>query len=328
MLFTATKKGYDFPNTLSVNNTQLLKGIAATLIIFGHCTAIDRSSILCKFNVGWYCVALFMFISGWGITYSYKYKLNYLQHFWGSRFYKIAIPFLSAHLIYAVVKIAYGETFSIYDIFAGVLGQCTVVDNSWYPVAAIVFYFLFWFVFQLHIAENIKPLLLAVVAMVVTFLEFKIFGLASDWWFISNFAFPIGVILCFYDSNLVYRKRYFEIAIAGYVLGYCMIPGYHILFGEYNNIIYVLASNLRSAFLSVFIIMGVSYFSSHSKTMSILGRISYEMYLVHGLFIFIFSHYLDNIVLLFVFTFSCSVFSAYFLNVLHRKMYKCFSQHD
>ncbi len=328
LLFSLTPQESDGMDALAREKTQMLKGITAVLIVFGHCSAIDRSSALCRLNVGWYGVALFMFISGWGITYCYKYRSNYLQHFWSSRFFKIIIPFFSAHIIYLFIKSAYGMTFSLREIIAGLLGQCTVVDNSWYPVAIIAFYFLFWIAFQLHVPEYIKPALIMLAVLISTFIQFKLFSLARDWWFISNFAFSLGVVLAFCDSHLVYRKYYLCIATVGYILGYCMVPGFHILLGNYNDNVYILASNFRSGFLSALIVLLASYFKPDSKIMRALGQISYEIYLIHGLFIFIFSHYTNRVMPIFVLTLGCSIFTSYFLNIFHskvtNKLQRCF----
>ncbi|WP_418618626.1 hypothetical protein [[Ruminococcus] torques] len=50
--------------------TVALKGIAAILIMLGHCSnALNMDGKYSFLNVGWYCVALFFFLSGYGILW-------------------------------------------------------------------------------------------------------------------------------------------------------------------------------------------------------------------------------------------------------------------
>ena len=51
---------------------------------------------------------------------------------------KVLIPFLVAHIIYGIVKSIMGQRFTVKDILLGMLGQCTIVENLWYPIAAMV----------------------------------------------------------------------------------------------------------------------------------------------------------------------------------------------
>ncbi len=47
LLFSLAPQERDGMDSLEREKTQLLKGITAALIVFGHCSAIDRSSVLC-----------------------------------------------------------------------------------------------------------------------------------------------------------------------------------------------------------------------------------------------------------------------------------------
>ncbi len=68
-----------------------------------------------------------------------------MQEFLAKRVVGVMIPFLAAHIIYGVIKILMGTEFTLQEILLGLLGNCTIVENSWYPVAAIVMYLIFYF---------------------------------------------------------------------------------------------------------------------------------------------------------------------------------------
>ncbi len=305
-------------SALPIGTTQILRAVACILIVFGHCTSIDRSSILVNLNFGWYCVAVFMFISGWGIAISYKKKKNYLQNFWNSRLIKIFVPFLSLHVLYGIVKNIYGIRYTVRDVFFGLLGQCTIVNNSWYPIAILILYFLFWFTFHIPVTDRKRSIILTALVVVVTYAEYVLLGEEKDWWFISNFAFALGVLLQIWDENLLHIRKYFITAIAGYGFAYCLIPVFNRLLNGYNPVVYILASNLRSMFLCLALVMIAGYFKPRNKWLEIIGNISYEVYLIHGLFILVFSHYFENIVLVFTLTICCSLTASYFLNTFHK----------
>lgn len=129
---------------LKKEKTVAIKGVAVLLIVLGHCAnALHVDNKYFSVNVGWYCVVLFFFLSGYGLIFEIKNKENYLQYFFQHRIIKVIIPFLSAHVIYITIKMIMGIHITIKDIVLGLIGMSTVVDNSWYPVAIIIMYIMF-----------------------------------------------------------------------------------------------------------------------------------------------------------------------------------------
>lgn len=62
--------------------TVALKEIAAILIMLGHClNALNMDGKYSFLNVGWYCVALFFFLSGYGIMQGYMKKKTTCKNF-------------------------------------------------------------------------------------------------------------------------------------------------------------------------------------------------------------------------------------------------------
>lgn len=270
-------------------------------------------------NVGWYCVALFFFFSGWGIAFGYKNKKEYMRMFLYKRLPKIIIPFFSAHVIYFIVKSIKGIQFNFFDIIEGMLGNCNIVDNSWYPVSIIIFYIVFWAIFSRYTwSRKTKLMSLVILIGIITFIEILVVGKKQDWWFISNFAFVLGVVIQMYDPEFKYWKQYIFYGILAYGIGYVLIPVCAMITGSYYYGIYVLAANLRSASITLLTILIVLFLRRKSKIMEILGAYSYEIYLMHGLFIWLFNSVcsIANMCLLLIFVIGCTVPCAIILNYI------------
>lgn len=186
----------------NINIGKQTKGIAAILIILGHTINGYGLKEFSWLNVGWLCVAIFFFWSGYGVMYSYVVKKEYLHYFWRDRVIKLFVPFLGIHIVYIVFKCLMGERYTFIDIILSVLGQCTIVDNAWYPVAVLIFYILFYYIFKRKISLKKKILKTTVGVTGITIIERFLMGTNNDWWLISNLAFLVGIGAYIYKEKI------------------------------------------------------------------------------------------------------------------------------
>ncbi|MFR3834984.1 MAG: acyltransferase family protein [Eubacterium sp.] len=91
---------------LEIENMTIIKSLACIMVIVSHlCAQMEGIGILAlPANVGFLAVGMFFFCSGYGLTYSYINKENYIQHFLKRRLLCILIPFWSANIIYIVLE--------------------------------------------------------------------------------------------------------------------------------------------------------------------------------------------------------------------------------
>ena len=289
---------------LNLDMSKVNKGISAILIVIGHCVSAIGYEEVKFLNVGWYCVAIFFFWSGYGVTYGYECKEDYLRRFWKVRLTKVLVPFLVAHIIYWMIKSCCGIKFSFKDILLGVGGQCTIVDNSWYPIAILVFYALFYWCFKNIQGKNKRILVLFCVTIFISFIMWWVLGKTKDYWFISNLAFWLGVWICSYDRNLEMWKTYILVGIGGYVVAMASVPIYHMIFNKYSYSLYILSCNFMSTCIVLLLVVMIGKMGKSIRFMSFLGKISYEIYLIHGLIIWSLQRYATSINL---FLFCCIV---------------------
>lgn len=270
---------------ISKQKVNAMKGILALLILLSHCAnKLGLDARYSFFAVGWYCVGMFFFLSGYGVTLQTKSKHqgdeNYFDTFWTRRIPKILIPYVVAHIVYFFVKESYGIQFNIKQIVMGLLGQSTIVDNSWYPVAAVMMYAIFW----IAIKTNRVTLIAGGLLIALTTAEALLFS-NQKWWYISNLPFLAGIVLAYYDEKIEKKGLYLAIGMLGVVTSYCLER----MSAFQSFAWYVVISNIKCGSLVLLaIVLSISW-SIPNKWAIFLGNISYELYLLHGLFIFIMS---------------------------------------
>ena len=307
---------------LDLETSVCMKGLCAVMIVIGHCISESENQHLASFNVGWYCVAVFFFWSGYGIANGFMTKSGYLSHFWNVRLQKIFIPFTIANVVYYVVKFFCGFRFGIRSIVLSFLGQCTIVDNSWYPFAVIVFYVAFYFAAKRSPAKIAICSRLAVLMVLVTSVEAILLTSKEDWWVISNGGFLLGVSIRLFGWNVNDWKKYVSIGLIGYFLGLLIMPICNRLLG-YSFVAYILSCNIMSTSIAFILSIIVGKLGLCLKILYLLGEWSYELYLYHGLFIFLTKTFISNkIGVLIICVLSGSILFSYMMHSVDRYILK------
>lgn len=293
---------------LSLNKTVSMKGIASLLVMINHCAnAVSLDGTLPFLNVGWYCVALFFFFSGFGLNQ--KKEIDFK-----GRVIKIIVPYMMAYCVYLPVKRLIGIQYGGVEILQSFIGGATVVDNSWFPVASVIMCSI------LCLSRRTKHHIATVIVLIVGVTVVEVLcARQKSWWYISNLAFVVGVLISEYDSQVKWRKEY---AILGVFL--CaisvLIPRY---FNASSSIVMSAAiSNIKSASIVIITISAGTVLSGYNPISKWFGRISYETYLIHGLFITLWKTVfgLKYKYLIFLLVPILSVFTAFFLCKIDKKI--------
>ena len=311
---------------ISLNNTLLLKGICSCMVLITHLHGRVQifwhsyiGTIFAAF--GYLAVAVFFFLSGYGLTTSYKEKGKaYLIGLPRKKilpFYCLNCLLVGLYLVVSIILHAHITPKSFFLSFG--IGS-TIITNGWYIQVQLILYVAYYIVFKYQNQHRIASIVLFCVLFCCLS---SMFSLPSTW-YESIFAFPMGVVFAFYEdrmTKIIETKRFSLIICSG--LSFCLtfilksILGFGIL---------SIAIKMISALTFVTTIVIVMYlFRIESKMFSRIGVISLEIYVLQGVFldalhsevIYIQTEWLYCITVV-----MCTVAAAYCFHPLVQLIYK------
>ena len=277
----------------NVNQSKSLKVIAALDIIQGHIREVIEHPkwLLTVRSFSWMEVGIFFFISGYGLSYAYHHRSDFISMF-PKRFFRILIPFLVAHIVYMIGDLIFGIPFTPSDIVNSLLGGGTLVKHGWYVPICLLFYLDFWLVFQLELAEPARLSILFVSLWIYVFFSSRVLHLGFYWWR-NALSFFGGVCWQYIVARKASkgqnwhknRRTWLRIAcvlLIGFGIGYITIPLSNRVLGVYE---YEIGYNLMSLFGVCLIVLLYSKIGNSNRVIEFFAAFTYEIYLYHGFFI-------------------------------------------
>lgn len=246
--------------------TTAVKGFAILCVILSH--VANFWSVRWFTPLGGIGVAMFLIMSGYGLTVSYQ--KNGLKDFWKKRLAGAYIPYAIACLF----GLLFGATFKQIGMSLLLIKPFNVY--WWFMQYLLIWYMLFWIVNILRISDKMKMCLLAAAA-VACFIVFK-----DAMWGQQSFSFVIGVFLAAYG---VKGKKYI-IGISAMLLGIFALAVKQIPVLRNADITYIwnfiqLINKTGIAVGTIFIMLYAGRLFK-SRLMCFIGSISFELYLVHS----------------------------------------------
>jgi len=270
---------------IPMDNSKILKGILAIMIIFHH------SSLVFEFNVsgeivhffqdiGFILTGIFFILSGYGVRRQLEVKgRDYFKNFWKNRLKKIVVPYLILSVFCYVLRLILGGYG--FDVFWTklLLGDFPI-PYSWYIIALLSEEFIFYLTYRILLIrfQLNKTLVLLLTFLLTGMLGFG-FYLAGVgiWWYSSLICFPFGIILEEYEKAVAVKLKW----ILPSTLFVCILLG---IMSE--NINLILYRNLMSVMTGMFIV-GIFHILQFMFRFFIwLSRYSLEIYLIHGIVLF------------------------------------------
>lgn len=309
---------------------SLIRMVAMSFIIICHIFQTYGNELAWWFNVG---VQIFLIISGYLYSkkdYSKESPLNILK----KQFKKILLPY---YLFLPIVIVLYSFLCPQYLSFTSIVKYilcCGVLEGQGH----------FWFITYILFCYLITPYL------------YLIKSLTKDYSLIKTLFTYCFVVILFIILTIAFHSYFNASYIVCYFIGY-FIGDIFIRFKEKFNIIYYITLcfallfcglkiyllyinpvSLNGVMLSIFnlfklyshLLLGLAIFLTllklpnikYNKVLSFSDKYSYEIYIVHSLFIrstfnllYITDYILPNVIL--------AVFCAVVAGVLYQKMCKC-----
>ncbi len=317
--------------SIAKEQTQGLKGILCILVVLCHLRSylapVDNSAVLSSLFVafGYISVALFFFLSGYGLSAQYYKKPDYMKPFFKNRVLNLYIKYVIIILCYAVLFFAVGlidyKLLAQSFFFGG-----TIVVNGWYFQAVILMYIIFGIVYKLRMNDKLKLILF----FIGTGLYILIAKLICDsnHWYQSVLCFPLGFLYNFVNVKtdrekgntalkLIHSLLKIIIGIALMVVkaSFVGIPDW------LNTLLIPIAAVLFITGLSECGVLRIC----NNPVLKFMGGISLEMYAVHGAVITVLRSsfiWIKNDLLFLVLVLSVSILGSAMLNFIFKQIDK------
>ena len=281
---------------LGVKTTLGLKGFLALGIIFHHLSQwVTTGSEFSNFAyMGTYIVSIFFFLSGYGLYYQNEHKPNYMNGFLYKRLSRILVPFIFISLIYLVYRVANGQVINIEYFINLFLKGSTIIINGWFVNIIILMYLFFYVSFKLFKKSELAIFLNLLLILGYIFVAIKLnYGF---WWYNSSLPFAVGLLWAKYKNRIdaLINKYYFALLIFFTILLF-ISHRYDFIISKLNitdSYSYALIANLDNVIFTIYFILFIKKFNFDNKYLNFIGTISFELYMIHGLFMSIFAKYL------------------------------------
>lgn len=293
LLLTFFKKQNYTPLSL----TQELKGFAILVIIFAHIgysLSTDSQFLFPLSVLAGVGVNLFLFLSGYGLTFSELHKGNGIIGFYIKRLLRLFIPFWIVLLVLFLLDyFLLGGSYSKEYIVKAILGIFTRADiptdiNSplWY-FSFILFYYLFFpLVFSKRYTWATALVLYAAVWLVVK-MDLPFFADVMRFYQVHMLAFPLGILAAAYlqkPKSILFEIQKIYSRFERY-LYHILIIGLSILIGYlaiHSNVGALPHIEEATSLFTMFVIIALFIVKKREfKVFSLFGFFSYEIYLFH-----------------------------------------------
>jgi membrane-bound acyltransferase YfiQ involved in biofilm formation len=308
IVITSRKNMKVLPNIMTKDQTEQLRGLSIFLIILGHLW-VHVSSIRPSFVLSGDAVALFLIISGFGLSMSSSINERNFKRFFVRRIKRVMIPywcvtFLIIVLDYLILSKILQTNSIIMTLFG--LNFSLELQHIDYVRWFITFLLMWYIVFFISKIATGKKGILFLLFYGIAFLPINYYYLNFGWY--QFLSFPFGCVMGFYHKVLfkVYEKKRFTFIIAS-SLGVIFVIGGKIFFSNqdiWNSIIYnvpniVLSyiAEVSSIIFSVslmFIFIPLFESGYESRLLVWLGKYSYELFLLHGVFLIKYNCFIKN----------------------------------
>jgi len=224
-------------------------------------------------------VAAFFFLSGYGLQRSYQEKPGYPARILRSRIPSVAIPYLILMGIYWLY-----QPRTLGDTLLSLVNGFPIVDYSWYILAILLLYGLYYLSTRFFGPES-RGMLLFHLVFVVAWVPFCRAVGYEFYWYYSIIAFPAGIFWAMKEKKLLpwLQKRYLLwLVVSLLTFGGGLIAAIKTTVGMEVVVPFFWAA--CCGFL-VFLLLMLMKFSIGNRVLYFLGELSFEIYGLQGLFI-------------------------------------------
>ncbi|MCH5321097.1 MAG: acyltransferase [Eubacterium sp.] len=302
---------------LSLQTSTMLKGLFALVVVYHHMSLGITSGLLLRpfAFVGALAVSVFFFFSGYGLQKKYIVDETYSHQFLLRRLPTVLIPYIIVNFIFWLWRGANGTFYSLKYILRSLVNGSPFVDASWYIICILLFYVVFYFLMRIckrHYIWMIVGACLYNLIWIICCYRLSY----GNWWFDASHLLIVGMIWATWEDKITefLQKHYIVItsvaSVAFLLLIYIKFSLDGILSGITEGIIIMITA---SHFVLIVNLLGLK-FHIGNRILNYLGTISFEIYLIHYLFIAELKKYISSEFLFCASVLICSIISAHLLH--------------
>jgi peptidoglycan/LPS O-acetylase OafA/YrhL len=318
VLFLSISRSLRTDNFLDFSQTQQLRGIAVLLIMLGHLNSnVLETNPYIPLWVNNCGVYLFLFLSGYGLMRSQQSQRQSLSLFIKRRVNRVFIPYWITTILFLLLDyFLLSETYPPKLIALTALGinfhlKLQLLDYArWFITLILFLYFLFYLAIRFK-RLAVQLLVLIAVPITVCYLNYffeiitpynphialtDIPPARGGWnpWHLFILPFPAGFLAAVYIEKL---KRLFpphqRFQWNGLYLAPCFFAVFfltsettvdHSVYGIFYSSLIINVSRLCLALFALCLFAFLSSCNIRYRMLSLLGSLSYELYLLHNAF--------------------------------------------
>ena len=272
---------------LSKNGTDALRGALALGILFVHITQFCPGGVAFGLweKTGYLLVALFFFLTGYGLQKQHMTKKDYHKGFLGRRLIGVLLPYLVVTAVYWSYYRLLGRSDGLWDVLKLFAEGTPIVSFSWFIPAVMTFYLAFWALMRLCKQSHSTMVL----GGAVWFSLYTVICLGlrwGQWWYISAFPVVAGMAWATYGETIekALKKRY----ILWLVLTVAGLAGALVLDSRlHEGVIDTLLKGCAALLFTLAVVLVLHKVRFGNPVLRLLGQLSMEIYLMQGLAIMV-----------------------------------------
>jgi len=263
---------------ISFEDTTFLRGFWCIIVVLVHVPADFQNKLQDMMGSFAYIGVTFFFLtSAYGLKYKLSTDAEYIRNFWRRRLPSLLFPALIANAFVVTMKALNGDRLTVFSYFK---------FNNWVKVLLLM-YFAFWIIYGV-LPKTIRGgywqdiVMVSFVAACSLIDRLTIIKITSIW-VVEPLGFAYGIIIANHKNDIErwLKKRWLLktacLLIASGLLGVAYLKYKPVLFiGDY------LLKIVLGIAITAFIFSFIFKFRVGNSVNNFLGKISYEVYLIHG----------------------------------------------
>lgn len=277
---------------LDKQSTEKLKGIAILLVVFGH-LFVTKFFNIANPNVkylGAQGVALFLILSGYGLTQSFL-KKGIDRSFLVRRGKTVLLPYFLVTLIWIVLDYVFGTVYPFKTEVLALIGfdfSGSLDATMWYIAYILIWYILFYITFRLPLPQLLRVVLLFGFAYLFRYhSKFSLTEQVHWEWGLHAFMFPLGVTWAILTSKFQNARWLLYptvvLGFGGLVVYMLNVKNNDLGLGPY------MVSNFGFALALIALVLVFQALRIHFPFLEFIGSISYEIYLFEAVLMYKYS---------------------------------------